>query len=138
MALAPDLQIVAPWKDPSFELTSREAAVDYAAKKGIPIAQSKKKIYSRDRNLWHCSHEGAEIEHPDQRVADDVWLMTEPLSETPDEPQTITLRFEGGSPVALGDTKLRGEEMIAALNEAGGQHAVGQVVMVENRLVGMK
>src|SRR5882762_5098951 len=79
MALGPDLQIIAPWKDPAFELTSREAAVDYANTKGIPIAQSKKKIYSRDRNLWHCSHEGAEIEHPDQKVSDEVWLMTSPM-----------------------------------------------------------
>jgi argininosuccinate synthase len=140
MALAPDLQIIAPWKDPAFELTSREAAVEYAERKKIPIAQSKKKIYSRDRNLWHCSHEGAEIEHPDQRVAEDVWLMTEPLAEAPDEPETVTLRFEAGNPVAIGDPprKLRGEEMIAALNQIGGRHAVGQVVMVENRLVGMK
>jgi argininosuccinate synthase len=138
MALAPDLQIIAPWKDPSFELTSREAAVDYANRKKIPIVQSKKKIYSRDRNLWHCSHEGAEIEHPDQRVGDDVWLMSEPLSEAPDDPQTITLRFEGGNPVALGDERMRGEELIAALNDLGGRHAVGQIVMVENRLVGMK
>src|SRR5689334_16990539 len=93
MALAPDLAIVAPWKDPSFELTSREAAADYAKKKGVPIAQSKKKIYSRDRNLWHCSHEGAEIEHPNQRVGDDVWLMTRPMAETLDKPETITIAF---------------------------------------------
>lgn len=138
MALGPDLKIVAPWKDPAFELTSREAAVDYAARKGIPIAATKKKIYSRDRNLWHCSHEGAEIEHPEQRVSDDVWLMTEPLSETPDDEERLKLRFERGNPVALDGKAMAGHEMIAALNERGGRHAVGQVVMVENRLVGMK
>src|SRR5690606_21875593 len=101
MALAPDLKIIAPWKDPTFELTSREAAIDYAQKKGVPIAQTKKKIYSRDRNLWHCSHEGAEIEHPDQRVSDEVWLMTEALSEAPDEPETLTLTFDEGNPTHL-------------------------------------
>lgn len=138
MALAPDLLIIAPWKDPAFELTSREAAIDYAQKKGVPIAQTKKKIYSRDRNLWHCSHEGAEIEHPDQRVSDEVWLMTEPLSEAPDEPETLTLTFDEGNPTHLNGERLRGDDMIAALNEMGGRHAVGQIVMVENRLVGMK
>src|SRR5438067_2266936 len=120
MALAPDLSIIAPWKDPAFELTSREAAVDYAKKKGVPIAQSKKKIYSRDRNLWHCSHEGAEIEHPDQRVGDDVWLMTSPPSLTPDKPETVTIGFEQGNPVTLNGERLRGDRMIAALNEVGG------------------
>ncbi|MBC7834122.1 MAG: argininosuccinate synthase [Phycisphaerales bacterium] len=138
MALAPDLQIIAPWKDPSFELTSREAAIDYAKKKNVPIAQSKAKIYSRDRNLWHCSHEGAEIEHPDQRVRDDVWLMTEPMSETPDEPETLTVTFDRGNPVALNGQAFAGHDMIAALNAIGGRHAVGQIVMVENRLIGMK
>jgi argininosuccinate synthase len=138
MALGPDLKIIAPWKDPSFELTSREAAVDYAKAKNVPIAQSKEKIYSRDRNLWHCSHEGAEIEHPEQRVRDDVWLMSRPLADTPAEPETVTLDFDRGTPVAVNGEKLPGHKLIAALNDRGGRHAVGQVVMVENRLVGMK
>ncbi len=138
MALAPELKIIAPWKDPSFELTSREAAVEYANAKGIPIQQSKKKIYSRDRNLWHCSHEGAEIEHPDQRVSDEVWLMTVPPSKAPDRPETVTVRFSNGNPVGVNGKELRGDALIAALNEIGGRHAVGQVVMAENRLVGMK
>ncbi len=138
MALAPDLKIIAPWKDPSFELTSREAAVEYAQQKNIPIAQSKKKIYSRDRNLWHCSHEGAEIEHPDQKVSDDVWLMSSPMAKTPDKAESLTLMFEKGNPVALNGRRMHGDEMIAALNDVGGKHAVGQIVMVENRLVGMK
>ncbi len=138
MALAPDLQIIAPWKDPSFELTSREAAVDYAQRKGVPIAQSKEKIYSRDRNLWHCSHEGAEIEHPDQRVNDRVWLMTSSRRDAPSTPQTVKVRFNRGVPVAVDGKELAPEEIIATLNHLGGIHAVGQVVMVENRLVGMK
>jgi argininosuccinate synthase len=138
MALAPHLQIIAPWKDPSFELTSREAAVEYANKKKIPIQQSKKKIYSRDRNLWHCSHEGAEIEHPDQRVKDDVWLMTSTVTKAPNKPETVRVGFRKGNPVSVNGKTMGGDELIATLNEIGGRHAVGQIVMVENRLVGMK
>jgi argininosuccinate synthase len=138
MALGPDLKIIAPWKDPSFELTSREAAVEYAQKKKIPIQQSKKKIYSRDRNLWHCSHEGAEIEHPDQRAKEDVWLMTNPIAKAPARPELVTVSFKAGVPVAVDGEKMPGHELLAALNERAGKHAVGQVVMVENRLVGMK
>ena len=138
MALGPDLQIIAPWKDPSFELTSREAAVDYANKKGIPIAQTKKKIYSRDRNLWHCSHEGAEIEHPDQKPHDDVWMMTVPVTQAPDTQEKVIVRFMHGNPVAVNGKEMRGEQIIETLNEIGGKHAIGQVVLAENRLVGMK
>lgn len=138
MALAPELKIIAPWKDPSFELTSREAAVEYANAKGIPIQQSKKKIYSRDRNLWHCSHEGAEIEHPDQRVSDDVWVMTVPPHKAPDKIETVKVRFSRGNPVAVNGKEMQGHDLIAALNEIGGRNAVGQVVLAENRLVGMK
>jgi len=138
MALGPDLKIIAPWKDPSFELTSREAAVEYAAMKGVPIAQTKKKIYSRDRNLWHCSHEGAEIEHPDQRVSDDVWLMTAQRRDCPATPELVKVRFRNGNPVAVNGREMPGHELIETLNEIGGKHAVGQIVMVENRLVGMK
>ncbi len=138
MALGPDLQIIAPWKDPSFELTSREAAVDYAHKKNVPIAQTKEKIYSRDRNLWHCSHEGAEIEHPDRRVEDRVWLMTAPVSQAPDKPETVKVAFRHGNPVSVNGRELRGEQIIETLNALAGPHGVGQVVLVENRLVGMK
>lgn len=138
MALAPQLKIIAPWKDPGFELTSREAAVEYAAKKRIPIQQSKKKIYSRDRNLWHCSHEGAEIEHPDQEVSPDVWLMTSPLHKAAAKPETVKVGFVKGNPVSVNGEAMRGHDLIETLNQIGGPHSVGQVVMVENRLVGMK
>ncbi|HYE02844.1 MAG TPA: argininosuccinate synthase, partial [Phycisphaerales bacterium] len=138
MALAPDLRIVAPWKDPAFELTSREAAIEYARRQRIPITASPAKIYSRDRNLWHCSHEGAEIERPDRPVRDDVWLMTRPLAEAPDEPARVLVGFERGNPVSLDGEAMPGHELIHALNQLAGEHAVGQVVLVENRLVGMK
>src|SRR5450432_1357725 len=96
MALAPDLKIISPWKDTSFELRDRESAVEYAQKKGIPIPVSKKKIYSQDRNLWHISHEGAEIEHPDQEPNWNKCLtMTSPLHKTPNDSEVVEIAFEG-------------------------------------------
>ncbi len=137
-ALDPALKIISPWKDPSFELTSREAAIDYAKEHGIPIDQSKKKIYSRDRNLWHISHEGAEIEDPANEPKDDCLVMTVPVTKAPNKAEYVEVKFEGGTPVAVNGKKLAAEKVIATLNEIGGKHAVGQTVLVENRLVGMK
>lgn len=138
MALDPTLEIVAPWKDPKFKLTSREAAVDYAKKHNIPIEQSKKKIYSRDRNLWHISHEGADLEDPANEPKDELFVMSQPVSQTPDKPDYVTIGFHEGVPVKLDGKLTSGVKMIEALNEIGGRHAVGQVDVVENRLVGMK
>jgi len=138
MALAPDLKIIAPWKDPSFELRDRESAVDYANKKGVPVEQSKKKIYSRDRNLWHISHEGADLESPANEPKDDLWVMSVPVSKAPNEAQYVTIEFERGIPIAVDGKKLPGHEVIAVLNKIGGKHAVGQTQLAENRLVGMK
>jgi argininosuccinate synthase len=138
MALAPQLKIIAPWKDPSFELTSREAAIEYAKSRCIPIAQSKKKIYSRDRNLWHISHEGADLEDPANEPKDDLWVMSVPVAKAPARPQYVTIDFRAGVPVGIDGKKMAGERLIAALNEIGGRHAVGQVDLVENRLVGIK
>lgn len=138
MALDPRLQIVAPWKDPEFGLTDRETALEYARKKGIPVEQTREKIYSRDRNLWHLSHEGADLEDPANEPKDDLWVMTVPVSKAPDHPDYLELRFEAGSPVAVDGKRLPGHELIALLNDLGGKHAVGQTQLVENRLVGMK
>lgn len=139
MALAPELKIISPWKMPDFELRDRESAVDYAKRKNVPIPVSKEKIYSADRNLWHISHEGAEIEHPDQEPDWERCLtMSLPVEQAPNTPESVTIRFESGNPVAVDGEKLAGDSLIAALNEKGGKHAVGQVVLVENRLVGMK
>jgi argininosuccinate synthase len=138
MALAPKLKIIAPWKDPSFELTSREAAIEYAQARGIPIQQSKKKIYSRDRNLWHISHEGADLEDPANMPKDDLWVMSVPVSKAPNTPGTVQIDFQAGRPLALDGVRLAGDELIARLNALGGKHAVGQVDLVENRLVGIK
>ena len=138
MALAPKLTIIAPWKDPAFELTSREAAIEYAKQHKIPIAQSRKKIYSRDRNLWHISHEGADLEDPANEPRDDLWVMSVPLSKAPAKPACVQVDFQAGRPVALDGVRLPGHDLIARLNEIGGKHAVGQTDLVENRLVGIK
>jgi argininosuccinate synthase len=138
MALDPTLDIIAPWKDPNFKLTSREAAVDYARKHNIPIEQSKKKIYSRDRNLWHISHEGADLEDPANEPKDELFVMSQPVSRTPDKPDYVTIGFHEGVPVRLDGKLTSGVKMIETLNEIGGRHAIGQVDVVENRLVGMK
>lgn len=139
MSLAPDLKIIAPWKDPSFELRDRESAIEYAEKHGIPIPVSKKKIYSQDRNLWHISHEGAEIEHPGSEPNWDACLtITSPLSKTPDQSEVVEIGFEKGNPVSVNGQKMPGDALIAAVNEIGGKHGVGVALLVENRLVGMK
>ncbi len=138
MALDPSLKIVAPWKDPKFELTSREAAVDYAKKHKIHIEQTKKKIYSRDRNLWHISHEGADLEDPANEPKDDVYVISKPVSKTPDKPDYVTIGFYEGIPIKLNGKLTSGVRFIEALNKLGGKHGIGQVDLVENRLVGIK
>ncbi len=138
MALDPTLEIIAPWKDPKFKLTSREAAIDYAKKHKVPIDQSKKKIYSRDRNLWHISHEGADLEDPANEPKDDLFVMSQPVSKAPDKPDYVTIGFHEGVPVKLDGKLTSGVKMIETLNDIGGRHGVGQVDVVENRLVGMK
>jgi argininosuccinate synthase len=138
MALAPDLKIIAPWKDATFELRDRESAIDYANKKGVPVEQSKKKIYSRDRNLWHISHEGADLESPANEPKDDLWIMSVPVSKAPDVAEYVTIEFRAGNPIALNGKEMPAAELIAALNTVGGRHAVGQTQLAENRLVGMK
>ncbi len=138
MALDPNLKIIAPWKDPNFTLTSREAAVDYARKRGIPIEQTKKKIYSRDRNLWHISHEGADLEDPWNEPQDGLFVLSRPVAKAPNKPDYVEVGFEKGVPVALDGRAVGPVRLIERLNEIGGVHAVGQTDLVENRLVGMK
>ncbi|MBN2315404.1 MAG: argininosuccinate synthase [Sedimentisphaerales bacterium] len=138
MAIDPSLQIIAPWKDPNFKLTSREAAVDYAKKHKIPVDQTKKKIYSRDRNLWHISHEGADLEDPANEPKDDLFVISQPISKTPDKPDYVSVGFFEGVPVKLNGKLTSGVKIIESLNDLGGKHGVGQVDLVENRLVGIK
>src|SRR3982751_4069675 len=130
MALSPELKIVAPWKDPSFELRDRESAVEYAQKKNVPIPVSKEKIYSQDRNLWHISHEGAEIEHPDAEPNWEACLtMAVPPEKAPNEPEVVSVEFQAGTPIAVNGKKLPGEQLIAELNRIGGKHGVGVTVL---------
>lgn len=138
MALAPDLKIIAPWKDPNFTLTSREAAVEYAKQRKIPIQQSVKKIYSRDRNLWHISHEGADLEDPANEPKDDMLVLCRPISKTPNKAEYVEVGFEQGVPVKLNGKRVDGVKLIETLNHIGGVHGVGVADLVENRLVGMK
>jgi argininosuccinate synthase len=119
-------------------LTSREAAVDYANKHGIPIDQSKKKIYSRDRNIWHISHEGADLEDPANEPKDELYVISNPVSKAPDKPEYVEISFERGVPVKLDGKAIESVKLLQTLNEIGGKHAVGQIDLVENRLVGMK
>ena len=141
MALGPTLQIISPWKDTKFlddGLNDRETAIDYAKLHNIPIPVSKKKIYSADRNLWHISHEGAEIEDPDKEPLDQVYSISVPVAKAPNKPEYIDIEFKQGNPIAVNGKKLDGATLIETLNVIGGAHAVGQVTLVENRLVGMK
>jgi len=138
LALDPKLKIIAPWKDPSFELTSREAAVDYAKKHKIPIKQSKKKIYSRDRNIWHISHEGAELEDTWNEPQDEMLVMSRPISKAPAKADYIEIGLDKGIPVRLNGRKMPAVKLMEQLNVLGGKHGVGQADIVENRVVGMK
>jgi argininosuccinate synthase len=135
-SLAPELGIIAPWRD--WHITSREDAIDYAAEKGIPITASKAKIWSRDRNLWHISHEGGALEDPGAAPPEDVYMLTTSPKLAPQESVVIELGFEGGVPTSLNGETLSPVELIEALNLLGGKHGVGRVDITENRLVGMK
>src|SRR5437870_10589294 len=125
MALDPNLKIIAPWKDPRFELRDRESAVEYAQKHNIPIPVSKKKIYSQDRNLWHISHEGAEIEHPEKEPNWDACLtMVTSPSKAPNESEVVEIGFEAGIPITVNGQHLAADALVDALNQAGGKHGV--------------
>jgi argininosuccinate synthase len=135
-ALAPELGIIAPWRD--WDLTSREDAIEYARERDIPITASAEKIYSRDRNLWHISHEGGALEDPGNAPPDDAWMLTCSPREAPDTPVELTVGFEAGKPVSLNGEPLGAVALLERLNELGGAHGVGRVDITENRLVGMK
>jgi argininosuccinate synthase len=135
-ALAPHLPVIAPWRD--WEIRSREDAIDYAASHNIPIDVTKAKIYSRDRNLWHISHEGGELEDPANAPSDGVWMLTRHPKDAPDTPAEVTIGLEKGTPVSVNGKKLGAFELVAQLNKVGSEHGVGRIDLVENRFVGMK
>src|SRR5258706_4221821 len=139
MALDPTLKIISPWKDPKFELRDRESAVDYANRKGVPIPVSKEKIYSQDRSLWHISHEGAEIEHPEKEPNWQKCLtMTVPPERAPDQSEDVEVEFRGGNPIAVNGKQHKPGELIAELNKIAGRHGVGVALVGENRLGGVE
>ncbi|MDD7794922.1 argininosuccinate synthase [Clostridium sp. 'White wine YQ'] len=136
-AFAPDMPIVAPWR--IWELKSREEEIEYAIKKNVPIKITYETNYSKDKNLWHLSHEGLDLEDPNNEPKyDEILEMGVSPEKAPDSPTYITLSFEKGIPVALNGEKLDGVSLIKALNKVGGENGVGIIDMVENRLVGMK
>lgn len=135
-AFNPALKIIAPWRE--WNIKSREDAIDYAAAHGIEVPVSKDNIYSRDRNLWHISHEGGDLEDPANEAKNEMYMLTVPPEEAPDVPTYVEITFEQGTPTALDGKTLGPVELLTELNRLGGANGVGIVSLVENRLVGMK
>ncbi len=135
-ALDPSLKIIAPWR--TWDLKSREDCIDYAQKHGVPIPVTKKSIYSRDRNIWHLSHEGGELENPWNEHSTDLYMMGVAPEKAPDEPSFVEIEFEKGIPVKINGEKYSPIDMVKFLNKIGGENGVGVIDIVENRLVGMK
>jgi argininosuccinate synthase len=136
MALDPRLKVIAPWRE--WDIKSREDALAYAARHNVPVSASLKSIYSRDRNLWHLSHEGGLLEDPWNEPDEGMYQLSVSPEKAPDLPEIFEIEFERGYPVRLDGETLSPATMIMALNRLGGKHGVGRVDMVENRLVGMK
>ena len=135
-ALAPHLRVIAPWRE--WDIRSREDALEYARQRNVPVSASVEKIYSRDRNIWHMSHEGGVLEDSDSPTPDDVWVLSNSPRAAPDEPGRVTIGFEQGSPASLDGQQLNPVELLEKLNQLGGRHGIGRVDLVENRFVGMK
>ena len=135
-ALAPELGIIAPWRE--WEIVSREDAIDFATSRGIPVAATKKDPYSRDRNLWHLSHEGGPLEDPAFEPEFSMFKLTIDPTCAPNVPEKVTIDFVEGEPVAVNGQELSPAALIQELNEIGGRHGVGRVDVVENRLIGIK
>ena len=135
-ALAPHMKIIAPWR--IWDIKSREEAIDYATARGLDVPVSKKRPYSMDRNLWHLSHEGAELESPWNEQPDDLLLICNTPENAPDEAEYVTVDYEKGIPTAVNGEALGPIELIEKLNAIGAKHGVGVADLVENRLVGMK
>jgi argininosuccinate synthase len=135
-ALGPKLQIIAPWRE--WKIFSREDAIAYAAAHNIPIEQSKANIYSRDRNIWHLSHEGGVLEDPANAPDEAMWQWVVSPEKAPDTPTDVEIGFEHGNPVSVNGKKLGPIELINLLNDIAAANGVGRIDLVENRLVGMK
>jgi argininosuccinate synthase len=134
--LAPELKVVAPWRE--WDLKSREDCLDYAAKRGIAVTASREKIHSRDRNLWHISHEGGELEDAGNAPFASTWQLTKSPQEAPDTEEQVEIGFRKGVPVSVDGQTLDPVSLVELLNEIGGRNAVGRIDLVENRFVGIK
>jgi argininosuccinate synthase len=135
-AIAPHLQIIAPWRE--WDIDSREDAIAYAEAHKIPVEQSKKNIYSRDRNIWHLSHEGGELEDPANAPNEAMWQWIVAPEKAPDKAAEIEIGFETGAPISVNGVKSSPVALLDALNEIAAKHGIGRADIVENRLVGMK
>ena len=135
-ALNPNLKVIAPWRE--WTIRSREDALAYARAHNVPVTASEKSIYSRDRNLWHLSHEGGPLENPANEPEEAMYQLTVSPDKAPDQPEYVEIAFEQGTPVAVNGEALSPAALVTKLNEIGGRHGVGRVDLVENRLVGMK
>ncbi|QEK13281.1 argininosuccinate synthase [Crassaminicella thermophila] len=135
-ALNPRLKIIAPWR--IWSLKSREDCIDYAQKHNIPITVTKNKIYSRDQNIWHISHEGGNLENPWNEHDESIYMMSVAPQDAPDEPTYIEIEFEKGIPVKINGEKYDPVTMLTILNKIAGENGVGTIDIIENRLVGMK
>jgi len=135
-AFAPNMRVIAPWRE--WDIRSREDAIDYANARGIAVTATKEKIYSRDRNLWHISHEGGPLEDPNTEPPADMFMLTRSPEDAPNKAEYVEIGFEQGYPVSVNGELFEPVEMITVLNEIGGKHGVGRADIVEDRLVGMK
>ena len=138
-ALAPDLKIIAAWRDDKWTMQSREDEIEYCKAHGIDLPFSASQSYSRDRNLWHISHEGLELEDPSlEPNYDHLLMLTTTPENAPDQPEYVTMTFEKGVPTSVNGEQMKVSDIIRKLNELGGKHGIGIVDIVENRVVGMK
>jgi len=135
-ALAPELKVIAPWRE--WDLVSREDCLDYAKAHGIPVAASREKIHSRDRNLLHVSHEGGELEDPNNAPLPTTWTWTKSPQEAPEAVEKVSIEFTHGLPVAVNGVRMDPVAIVEVLNEIGARNAIGRIDLVENRFVGMK
>jgi argininosuccinate synthase len=135
-AFAPDLPVIAPWRE--WDIRSREDAIEYAEKHNVPVTASREKIYSRDRNIWHISHEGGVLEDPGQAPPKDLFMLTTSPEDAPDEAEEVSIGFNQGTPVAVNGIFLDPVAILTELNRIAGRHGVGRIDLVEDRLVGMK
>ena len=138
-ALAPDIKVIAVWRQPEWKLQSREDEIDFCKAHGIDLPFDASHSYSRDRNIWHISHEGLELENPAQAPNyDDLLVLSVTPQNAPDEAEDLELEFEAGIPVAINGKRMKVSDIIRELNRLGGKHGIGIIDIVENRVVGMK